>query len=231
MTLIVHNPGTVPTWAGREPPVSWITCVPGTAVTVPPEQVVLTFGTGATVKSAGRLSTTATSTSGEVLVFCKVIVRVDMPNGDTAAGVNVLLTERSLKGSTVRVAVRLPGGVRFWSFVISAGVMTLRYVPGVSLVTQTSIRHKVPAWTVPPVKVITLVPVTAVRTAPAPQLATLGPCELLMTTPAGRLSVTEKFVKVMSAGAVILILNRELPPTSMVEGLKLLLASMPVPAA
>ena len=126
LILIVQTPGTDPTWAGIEPPVSWIACVPGTAITVPPEQVVLALGTGATVRSPGKLSDTNTSTSGEVFVFCKVIVRVDTPKGATASGVNPLLAERSLNGSTVRGAVRLPEGPRFWSLVISEGVMIFR---------------------------------------------------------------------------------------------------------
>ena len=90
-----------------------MTCVPGPAVTVPPAHVVLALGVGATVKSAGRLSNTATSTRGAAFVFVNVIVRVDMPRGATALGVNALLTERSLNASTVRSAVRSLGGVLF----------------------------------------------------------------------------------------------------------------------
>ena len=107
----------------------------------------------------------------------------------------------------------------------------LGYLPAVSLVTQTSIRHWAPAAIVPLVRVITPVPVTAVRVAPVPQLVTFGPCELLITTPAGRLSVSEKFVRAVSAGARIFILNLELPPTSIVEGLKDLSAVIPEPTA
>lgn len=94
-------------------------------MTVPPAQVVLALGAGATVRPVGRLSTTDTFTNGVVFVFCKVTVRVDIPRGATASGVNVLLAERSLKARTVKVAVVSPSGVRFWSFVILEGGMIL----------------------------------------------------------------------------------------------------------
>jgi hypothetical protein len=45
-----------------------------------------------------------------------------------------------------------------------------------------------------------------------------GEVELLTVTPAGRLSMTEKFVRFVSLGAKKWILNRELPPTVMEEG-------------
>jgi len=46
----------------------------------------------------------------------------------------------------------------------------------------------------------------------------VGEVELLTVTPAGSLSVTEKFVRFVSLGAKLSILNRELPPTTMEEG-------------
>ena len=51
-----------------------------------------------------------------------------------------------------------------------------------------------------------------------PQPVIAGGVELLIATPAGRLSVTEKFVRFVSFGAKISILNRELPPNAMEEG-------------
>ena len=82
-------------------------------------------------------------------------------------------------------------------------------VPGVLLVTQTSIRQRVPAAMVAPVRVIKLAPVVAVSTRGGvdPQLLTDAGVELVMVTPAGRLSVTEKFVRVVSTGAKRSILN------------------------
>lgn len=63
-------------------------------------------------------------------------------------------------------------------------------------------------------------PVGAVNTngGVGPQPVIAGGVELLIMTPAGRLSVTEKFVKSVSLGAKISILNRELPPVEIVEG-------------
>jgi hypothetical protein len=52
---------------------------------------------------------------------------------------------------------------------------------------------------------------------------------LLITTPAGRLSVSEKFVNEVSVGARIFILNLELPPASIVDGLNALLDRIPDP--
>jgi len=61
-------------------------------------------------------------------------------------------------------------------------------------------------------------PVGAFNVAAAPQPVTAGGVELLTVTPAGRGSVTEKFVRFVSLGAKMSILNREFPPTGMLEG-------------
>ena len=85
-TVIVQIPGVPPPdWAGIVPFVSVMTCVPATAVTTPGAQVVLALGVAATkISSAavlGRLSVNDTFTRGVVLVFVKVIVKVDKPPG------------------------------------------------------------------------------------------------------------------------------------------------------
>src|SRR3990172_3592646 len=73
-------------------------------------------------------------------------------------------------------------------------------------------------------------PVTAISIADAPQVGdTNGLVELLIVTPVGSVSVKEKFVSAVSAGACTLIRKRELPPASMVLGLKVLFAEIPVP--
>ena len=63
-------------------------------------------------------------------------------------------------------------------------------------------------------------PVVAVNRSggAAPQSLVSGGVELLMVKPAGRLSTMEKFVRSVSPGAVISILNLELPPAAILEG-------------
>ena len=51
-----------------------------------------------------------------------------------------------------------------------------------------------------------------------PQPEELGAVELLIVTPAGKVSVTEKFVRFVSSGALTTILNLEFPPGGIVEG-------------
>lgn len=74
-------------------------------------------------------------------------------------------------------------------------------------------------------------PVTAVNTDEPPQLLCVAGVELLMVTSGGRLSIMLKFVRFVSAGAVILILNLEFPPETMVAGKNDLFASTPAPVA
>ena len=58
----------------------------------------------------------------------------------------------------------------------------------------------------------------ASSTAAAPQPVIAGGVELLTVTSVGRLSVTEKFVRLVSLGAKISILNLELLPAAIEEG-------------
>ena len=58
---------------------------------------------------------------------------------------------------------------------------------------------------------------------------TVGGVELLTVTPAGRLSVSEKFVRFVSLGAKMSILNRELPPMTTEEGEKDLIPATSAP--
>ena len=88
----------------------------------------------------------------------------------------------------------------------------------------------VPAGIVTPDNVMEVAPVTAVSTADeAPQLAWVAGDELLTVTSGGRLSTMEKFVRFVSAGADILILNLEFPPGAMVSGDNDLFAEIPAP--
>jgi hypothetical protein len=63
-------------------------------------------------------------------------------------------------------------------------------------------------------------PVGAVNTSGGvgPQSVSAGGVELLTVTPAGKLSVIETFVRFVSLGAKMSILNLGLPPASIVEG-------------
>ena len=80
-----------------------------------------------------------------------------------------------------------------------------------------------------PDKVSEVAPVTAVSTDEAPQLLRVAGDELLMVTFGGRLSTMAKFVRFVSAGADILILNLEFPPRAMVAGENDLFAEIPTP--
>lgn len=72
-------------------------------------------------------------------------------------------------------------------------------------------------------------PVTAVSTDEVPQFSCVAGDELLMVTSGGRLSTMEKFVRFVSAGADILILNLEFPPGAMIPGENDLPAEIPAP--
>lgn len=209
-------------------------CVPATAVRVPP-QVVLAFGAGAILTvfppdpMVVKLSVADMLTKDEALTFCNVIVSVEIPLGITCVGKKALETVRSLSVRTVRVAFTFPTGARFSSFVILPGGMVFVTAPDVLLVTQTSIRHICPALIVPPVQEIVVAPVGVLR-VPLMQLALLvAGVELLMVTPAGKLSVMEKLVRLVSAGAVMSIRSLEFCPGSIVLGLNDLEAVMPAP--
>lgn len=114
-------------------------CAPGTALTVPPAQVVSALGFGATIMPSvalpGSGSVIDTSTIGELFVFCRTIRNVDIPPGLTEGGVKDLLMEISLGTLTVRSAVTLFEIVRFSLLVMSLGAMTLVCTPPVLLVT------------------------------------------------------------------------------------------------
>ena len=115
---------------------------------------------------------------------------------------------------TVKVEVRSPVGARFSALVMLAGGIVFVYTPALLLVTKISILQRCPARIKPLVNEIEVAPVGAVnaRGGAAPQPVMAGAVELLTVTPVGRLSVIEKFVKLVSPGAMMSILNRELPP-------------------
>jgi hypothetical protein len=128
----------------------------------------------------------------------------------------------SLALTTVKLAVRSVGRVRFSVFVTLAGGIVLECKPIVVLVTYTSIRQRCPARIKPPVKEMEVAPVGAVNTkgGVGPQPVSAGGAELLIVIPAGKLSVIEAFVRLVSLGAKISTLSLEFPPASIVEGEK-----------
>ncbi len=90
---MVHSPGTAPTRAGMVPLVMEIVCVPAFATRLNdgfPVQVVLALGVGAMITlfgaEPGSRSVNETLTSGEVLLFCRVMVNVDRPFTLTVVG-------------------------------------------------------------------------------------------------------------------------------------------------
>jgi len=100
------------------------------------------------------------------------------------------------------------------------GEIVLVWVPEVLLVTKTSILQRCPAVIKPPERLMEVAPVEAVSTrgGVGPQPVITEGDELLTVTPAGKLSVSEKFVRLVSPGAKKSILNRELLPAVIVEG-------------
>lgn len=140
--------------------------------------------------------------------------------------------DRLLLPVTVRLDVILLEGTRFSVFVMFEGGIVFVYTPAVALVTKTSILHRCPARIKPLVSEMDVAPVGAVRTSGgvAPQPVMDGGVELLTVTPVGRLSVIEKFVRFVSPGAKISILNLELPPAGMEEGENDFIADTSVPA-
>ena len=88
----------------------------------------------------------------------------------------------------------------------------------------------VPAEIVAPDKVMEVAPVTAVSVAEPPQFVCVAGDELLMVTLGGRLSTMAKFVRFVSAGALMLRVKFEFPPGVIVTGKKDLLAEIPAPA-
>lgn len=205
---------------GRLPPVNEKEFEPGVPLSTPPQIPTLKLSGLARIIPLGISSVKAIPVSGILpgLINWTLIVEAEPPK--TVKGSKPLT--RSMAGApppvTVKLEVRLLVGTRFSLSVMFAGGMVLVNVPDVLPVTKTSILQRWPARIKPPVREIEVAPVGAFSAAAAPQPLTAGGVELLTVTPAGRLSVTEKFVRFVSLGAKISILNRELPPAGIVEG-------------
>jgi hypothetical protein len=162
------------------------------------------------------------------LALVSVIVSVVTVPGLIVDGEKALPTVRPLK--TVRSEENGLVLGRFSAFVIPPARTVLVCIPGVVLVTNTSTTQDAPAANVPLESENDVPPGTAVMTAPAPQFVFVFG-GLAMKTLDGKLSVTPRFVKAVSGGAVMLILSRVVPPAAIVGGLKFLLPRAPVPVA
>lgn len=100
---------------------------------------------------------------------------------------------------------------------------------GIVLVTVTSILQSCPELIVPPVQEMVVPPAGALSVPPIQFALLVAFVGLLMITPAGRGSMTEKFVRFVSFGAVRSILNLELPPTGILVGKNDLIPATSVP--
>lgn len=206
--------------AGRLPPLNEKELAPGTPLSVPPQVPTLKFRGLARIIPLGILSVNAIPVSATVPGLINWILIVEEAPPKTVKGSKPLtkVIDKLLSPVTVKVEVRLPAGTRFSVLVIFAGEIVLVCKPSVLLVTYTSILQRWPARISPFVKETVVAPLGALSTAAAPQPVIVGAVELLTVTPAGRLSVTEKFVRFVSLGAKISILNLELLPAAIEEG-------------
>ena len=204
----------------RLPPLKEKEPAPGTPLSVPPHVPTLKFRGLARIMPVGMVSVKAMPVRATVPELINWMLIVEAAPPKTVSGSKPLtsVTDKLLPPLTVKLEIRLPPGTRFSLLVIFAGEIVLVCDPSVLLVTYTSILHRWLARISPLVKVTAAAPLGASSTAAAPQPVTVGGVELLTVTPAGRLSVTEKFVRFVSLGAKISILNCELPPMTIEDG-------------
>lgn len=111
-----------------------------------------------------------------------------------------------------------------WSVWSELAGMVLLYDPCTSEVTLTVIVQEEAGAIVPLLKVMTLPPGSAVSEADVPQPESTGETGSARKTLAGRLSVRNALVSVVEGRLLrIVIVRRLVPPTQIVDGLKLLL--------
>src|SRR5215207_4730808 len=160
-----------------------------------------------------------------------LIVEAEPPKTVNGSKPLTMAMDRKASPVTVKVEVRSSTGTRFSLFVICAGEIVFVCRPRVVPVTYTSIRQRCPEATKPFVSEMDVAPVGAVNTmgGAAPHPVTAGGVELLTVTPVGRLSVIEKFVRSVSLGAKMSILNLEFSPARIVEGENDLIPATSVP--
>ena len=208
--------------AGRLPPLKEKEVVPETPLSVPPHVPTSKFRGLARIIPLGMLSVNAMPDRGTALglINCTLMVEAEPPKTVSGLKPFTKAMDKLPLPVTVKLEVRLLDGTRFSVFVMFEGGMVFVYTPGVTLVTYTSIRHRCPARIKPLLNEIEIAPVGALSTSGgvAPQPLVDGGVELLTVTPVGRLSVIEKFVRFVSNGARISILNLELPPAGIEEG-------------
>lgn len=208
--------------AGRLPPLNEKELAPGDPSSVPPQVPTLKFRGLARIMPLGMLSVNAMPVSATVpgLINRMLIVEEAPPKTVNGSKPLTKVIDKLPPPLTVKLEVRSFVGARFSLLVIFAGEIVLVCKPRVLLVTYTSILQRCPARTKPFVRETEVAPVGALNTrgGMGPQPVIAGGAELLTVIPAGRLSVTEKFVRLVSLGAKISILNLELLPAAIEEG-------------
>lgn len=206
-TEIVQN-----VFAATVPPVRLIDVLPPVAVTDPP-QLFANPGAVETVSPAGKLSVNARPVSVMLFVFVILKETVVLPPSGIVGEANVF---KIIGGeTTVRFALdELPVPPS----VDETGPAVLVYAPAVFPVTLNEIVQNVFAARVPPVKLIDVVPATAV-TEPPHVLLVLGVDEI--TRPVGSVSLTASPLSVMLFALVIFSVSVVLPPIGTVDTAKL----------
>jgi hypothetical protein len=208
--------------AGMLPPLNENELAPETPVRVPPHVPTLKFSGLARIMPLGMLSVNAMPVRATAPGLINWILIVEAAPPKTVNGSKPLtkVIDRLLPPVTVKVEIRLSARTRFSALLIFAGGIVLVCKPSVLPITYTSILQRCPARIKPFVRETEVAPVGALNTSGGvgPQPVTAGGVELLTATPEGKLSVTEKFVRFVSLGAKISILNRELSPAAMEEG-------------
>lgn len=206
----------------RLPPLKEKELAPEFPLRVPPQVPTSKFTGLARIIPGGMSSVKVMPASETLPGFVSLILIVEAEPPKTVSGEKPFTRaiERLPLPVTVKAEVKSPVGTRFSVFVILAGGMVLVCKPNVVPVTYTSILQRCPARIKPPVREMEVAPVGAVNTSGGvgPQPVIAGGVELLTVTPAGKLSVIEKFVRLVLLGAKKSILNREFSPTEMLEG-------------
>src|SRR5438132_1132368 len=148
--------------AARAPPVRLIELVPATAVTAPPQAFVRLLGV-ATTSPAGRLSVKPIPVSATVPLGLVIVkVRDVVPLSGTLAAVKALPMVGGATTVTVAVFDAAPAPV---SLELTAPEV-LFLTPAVLPVMLTAVVHEALAARAPPVRLIELLPATAVTAPP-----------------------------------------------------------------
>jgi hypothetical protein len=205
--------------AASDPPESVKLPLPATAVLVPPQVEVKPFGV-ATTTPDGNVSVNAKPVSAvPALGLLMVKESADVPPTTIADGVKDLLSAGAVGAFTVRVAVAAaPAGASLDATV----EVVLTLVPAVVPSTFSDTVQDPLAATEPPESVKLPLPATAVLVPPQVELKAFG---VATTTPDGNVSVNATPVRPNPALGLLMVKeSADVPPTTMVDGVKDLLS-------